>query len=149
MDYKFMPLNPGKFKFIVKAMDEAGNFGNTITHNIWVASGDAFDTGRIQAWTSGDKLTEIPNGAVTWSGDSSVYLEWRDPQSPGDDTFYINWSGDTVTVINYAATTTNANYTTPVLGQGIHRIRIRSITGLGVSGDVSEYLFVWASGSAL
>ena len=148
-DYKDNPIKSGKWKFIVKAMDDAGNFGNTITHNIWVASGDTFDTGRIRAWTSGDKVTEIPNGAVTWSGDASVYLEWQDPSSPEDDTFYINWSGDTVTAINYAAKTTNANYTTPVLGQGIWRIRIRSITGLGVSGDVSEFLFVWASGSAL
>jgi len=152
VDFTNYPVKPGKWKFLIRTQDEAGNFGNTMTFNLWIASGDSQTTvSEIRGYTSPAKTTEIPSGTVTWSGDSSIYLEWNDPLSPGDDTFYIQHSGDTVNSRNFALSSGGNTWWSPQLNSGnaavVKRILVRSITGLGVSGDISQYLFCWASGT--
>lgn len=140
-------IPPGKHLFIVKAQDKAGNWGSGDQFDLWVASGDNFQMARVRAYTSGDKLTEIENGIATSSGDSRVYIEWQDPSSPGNDVFYIQHSGDNVNENDFSFSTSDPNYKfTDPLGVGITRILVRAITGLGVSGDISEFNLIWASG---
>lgn len=148
VDYLYDTQDSGKYKFFVRAQDEASNWGSGDVFDFWLASGDLFDMpGQIRCWTSGDKLTEIEDGVVTSSGDGIPYIEMGDPQSPGDDTFYIQISGDNVNESDYAFSTVDSNYTfIDTLGVGITKILVRPITGLGVSGDVQEFNFIWASG---
>ncbi len=148
VDYAFDPVIPGKHKFIVRAQDEAKNWGSGDQFDFWLASGDAFFmSDQIRMWTSGDKVTEITDGEAISSGDSRFYIEWQDPMSPGDDTFYIQISGDEVNENDYAFSTPDANYSfTDPLGVGITRVLVRSITGLGISGDHQEFTLIWSSG---
>lgn len=148
VDYAYASIDAGKHKFIVRAQDYAMNWGSGDAFDIWIASGDAFEmSGSISAWTSGDKLTEITNGEVTSSGDSRIWIEWNDPHSPGDDTFYIQISGDDVNENNYAFSTPSGHYLFPEpLGVGITNIKVRPITGLGISGDYQDFTFIWSSG---
>ncbi len=148
VDYVNDPVTPGKHKFIVKAQDEAKNWGSGDQFDFWNASGDSFFmTGQIRAWTANNKVTELTDGEVTASGDGAPYIEWQDPHSPGDDTFYIQISGDNVNENDYAFTTPDANYLFgSTLGVGVTRILVRSITGLGISGDHQEFTLIWASG---
>ena len=145
--HKYNKVSPGKHKFFVKAQDSAENWGSGDAFDLWVASGDAFQiSGPIRAWATPGKVTEINNGQVTSSGDSRLYLEWNDPQSPGDDTFYTQISGDNVSETDYAYSSGDAKVFTEELGVGITRILVRPITGLGISGDVKEFVFIYSSG---
>jgi hypothetical protein len=149
VNYVGKPITPGKYKFFVKAQDEAGNWGSGDQFDYWLASGDSFKiAGRIRGYTDSGKGTEIFDGEATASGDGSPYIEWNDPQSPGDDTFYINTSGDNCHESNYEFSTADPNYTfSTSLGEGMTRILMRPITGLGISGDLTEFSYVWTSGS--
>jgi len=147
VDYAGNPVQAGIHKFIVRAQDEAKNWGSGDVFDYYLASGDLFFMpGRIRAYTADDKVTELQDGVVTTSGDSAVYAEWIDPQSPGDDTFYINTSGDDVNEKNFEFQTPNPNYQFGVLGEGMTRIMVRPITGLGASGDRQEFSLCWVSG---
>jgi len=148
VDYTGDPITPGKHKFIVKAQDKANNWGSGDQFDYWLASGDSFHIpGRIRMWEDSGQTYEITDGMATASGDGSPYIAWNDPQSPGDDTFYINTSGDNVHETNYEFSTTDPNYTfTTSLGVGLTRILMRPITGLGISGDIHEFSFAWTSG---
>lgn len=151
VDYAYDSVDPGKYKFIVRAQDSAENWGSGDQFDLWVASGDSFFmSGRIRAWTSGDKVTELTDGDVTSSGDSRIFIEWNDPQSPSDDTFYIQISGDNVNENDYAFSTTSNSYKfTNALGVGITRVLVRPITGLGISGDHQEFVLIWSSGDLM
>lgn len=147
IDFAYNNITPGKRRLFVKAQDKAGNWGSGDQFDFWLASGDSFVmTGEIQAWTDPSKLYSITNGQATSSGDSRIYLEWQDPQSPFDDTFYIQTSGDDVNENDYAHSSGDASLFTEKLNVGVHRILVRPITGLGVSGDIQEFMFIWASG---
>ncbi|MBI4566805.1 MAG: hypothetical protein HY719_00245 [Planctomycetes bacterium] len=108
----------------------------------WVNSDPKPAVRAISGWTSAAKTTVVVSGV--WQNTSaSVYLEWTDPNSIADDTFFYTTDGTEPTISS--TSTAGTSLTLGPFNPGTTTIRIRPRSNLGLPTETS---YVWGASTA-
>jgi len=80
------------------------------------------------------------NEGIWQSDESGPNINWTDPESPSDDTFYITNDGSEPTSSNYEYTTTGVTYDLPEQGEGETSIKVRPLNGASTYGTTYSFI---------